>query len=269
MADRAGAVAGGRGLRGLEHLHRARLVVHAFQVTTPKWQGRPPLRIVALGDLHVGSPHIDLAKLEEVVARANALHPDLVVLLGDYVIQGVVGGHHVEFAETARRLAALRAPHGVFAVIGNHDWWEDGDRITRLLQQGGITVLENGSAQTHGYWIAGIADNTTRHPDPVGTVFRIPAGDPVIAITHDPAVFVDMPGRVALTLAAHTHGGQIYLPFIGALITPGHAPRRWAWGHIHEGGRDLVVTAGIGTSIIPVRFNMPPEIMVVTLSAPP
>jgi uncharacterized protein len=246
-----------------------RLVVREIQVATPKWpQGRAPLRIVALGDLHVGSPFIDLARLEEIVARANALRPDVIVLLGDYIADGL-GSVRVDFAQTARRLGALRAPQGVFAVLGNHDWWDDGERITNLLQGAGITVLEEAGAYTHGTWIAGIADDTTRLPDPVATVFRIPPGDPVIAITHDPAVFVDMPERVALTLAGHTHGGQVYLPFVGALITPGRAPRRWAWGHVREHGRDLVVTAGIGTSIVPVRFNMPPEILVVTLSAAP
>jgi uncharacterized protein len=246
-----------------------RLVVHEIHVATPKWpQGRPPLRIVALGDLHVGAPFIDLARLEEIVARANALRPDAIVLLGDYVADGL-GSVHVDFAETARRLAALRAPQGVFAVLGNHDWWDDGERITRLLQAAGITVLEEQSVLTHGAWIAGIADDTTRRPDPVAAVFRVPTGDPVIVITHDPAVFVDVPDRVALTLAAHMHGGQVYLPFVGALVTPGRAPRRWAWGHIREHDRDMVVTAGIGTSIVPIRFNMTPEILVVTLSAAP
>jgi predicted MPP superfamily phosphohydrolase len=129
-------------------------------------------------------------------------------------------------------------------------------------------VLEEEAARANGYWIAGIADEGTRAPNPVLTVFRIPPGDPVIAIAHDPAVFFDMPDRVALTLAAHLHGGQIYLPFIGALRTPGRAPRAWAYGRTVDHGRDLVVTSGIGTSIIPVRFNMPPEILVVTLSAP-
>jgi hypothetical protein len=116
------------------------------------------------------------------------------------------------------------------------------------------------------YWIAGLADATTRLPDPAGTVGRIAPPAPVIAIAHDPAVFAEMPDRVVLTLAAHTHGGQVYLPLVGALVTPSRAPRRWAYGHIREDGRNLVVTGGIGTSILPLRFNMPPEILLVTLS---
>jgi hypothetical protein len=249
------------------------LVVHEIAVTTWKWPvAHPPLRIVAIGDLHLGAPFIDLDKVDAIVAQANALQPDVVVLLGDYVAHGVIGGRRMDFAAAVPVLARLRARDGVFAVLGNHDWWEDGVRFETLLRQAGITVLEETAARIEGaapYWIVGLGDDTTRAPDPVAAVARIPLPDPVIAIAHDPAVFAAMPDRVALTLAAHTHGGQVYLPFVGALVTPGRAPRAWAYGHVVDGGRDMVVTAGIGTSILPIRFNMPPEILVVTLSSAP
>lgn len=246
------------------------LVVHEVSVATWRWpEGQPPLRIVALADLHLGAPFIDRAKIETIVAQVNALRPDVIVLLGDYVAHGAIGVRRIDFAEAVPALSGLRARDGVFAVLGNHDRWESGPRIGMLLRQAGVTVLEEDAAQVAGpapYWIAGIGDDTTRQPDPLGTVARIPTPDPVIAITHDPAVFADMPDRVALTLAGHTHGGQVYLPFVGALITPGRAPGSWAYGHTVDGGRDMVVTAGIGTSILPIRFNMPPEILLVTLS---
>lgn len=242
-------------------------------IASERWPaGRPPLRIAVLGDLHVGAPHMDLAALDRVVARVNALGPDLVVLLGDYVIHGVPFGRFVEPAATARSLAALEARHGVFAVLGNHDWWYDGLAIRRVLEDAGIVVLDNQARAVDlpagRLWLAGLADDTTRRPDAAGTLEAIPQSEPVIVLAHDPVVFFDVPPRAAVTLAAHMHGGQVYLPLIGALITPGRAPRRFAYGHIREAGKQLYVTAGLGTSILPVRFNMPPEIALVTLTAP-
>ena len=246
------------------------LRVTEMTVETAKWPAeRESLRIAALGDLHTGAPHIDREKLEDAVAAINRLEPEIVVLLGDYVIQGVLFGEFIDPAVTAEILAGLRPKYGSYAVLGNHDWWYDGVAIGRLLEEAGIAVLENEAARVDSpagaFWIAGIADDMTRSPDPRGTFTQIPAGEAVIAITHDPAVFPDVPIRTALTLAGHTHGGQVYLPLYGAPIVPGSAPRRYAYGHIRENGKDLYVTAGLGTSILPLRFNMPPEIALITL----
>ncbi len=242
-------------------------------IATERWPaGETPLRIAVLGDLHVGAPHIDLAKLDEVVAQVNAQRPDLVVLLGDYVIHGVPFGRFVEPAATARSLAALRSRHGTFAVLGNHDWWYDGPGIRRAFEAQGIVVLDDEvralDLSDGRLWLAGLSDDTTRQPDARGTLRAVPEDEPVIVLAHDPVVFFDVPPRAVVTLAAHMHGGQVYLPWVGALITPGRAPRRFAHGHIREGGKHLYVTAGLGTSILPLRFNMPPEIVILTLSAP-
>ena len=247
------------------------VVTREVRIETAGWQeGRATLRVAVLGDLHVGAPHWGIEALDDVVARVNALEPDVVVLLGDYVIHGVLFGNFVEPSATARSLSSLTPRYGVVAVLGNHDWWYDGPGIRAALESAGIVVLENQShaiATPEGrVWFAGIADDMTRSPDPVATVAAVPEGEPVIAIAHDPVVVFDMPDRVAVTLAAHMHGGQVYLPVIGALITPGRGPRRLAYGHIREDGKDLYVTSGLGTSIIPVRFNMPPEIVLVTLA---
>ncbi len=174
----------------------------------------------------------------------------------------------------AAHLQGLRAKHGVFAVLGNHDWYRrGGERVWRALESVGIRVLENRATPLPGsggrIWLAGIADDTTRHPDPQGTFRDIPEGAAVVAMTHDPAVFPDIPDRAALTLAGHTHGGQVAVPFWGALFIPGRSPLRYAYGHVAENGKDLYVTSGIGTTGLPVRFNAPPEIVVLTLGAPP
>ncbi len=246
------------------------LVERRATVQSNGWPSRmKPLRIAMVSDLHVGSPHIDLPMIDDMVARINAMDADIVVLLGDFVIHEVLLGEFVAPAEFAPRLAPLRAKYGVYAVLGNHDWWYDGREIRLALERAGITVLENEAVPVERpggrFWIAGIADDVTRAPDPVGTISPIPDGEPVIVMAHNPAVFFDTPNRVAVTLAGHTHGGQIYLPWIGAIVTPGRAPRRYDYGHIREFGRDLFITAGIGTSILPVRLNMPPEIVLLTV----
>jgi len=250
------------------------LTVRTVEVVSPLWPGgRPPLRIAVIGDLHSGAPHTGLDKINEVVDRINALKPDLILLLGDYVIHGVVWGRFVSPERTADRLKRLRARHGVFAVLGNHDWWLDGPRVEKALTQAGIPVLENQALPVDlpsgRVWLAGIADDTTRDPQPARTLARLPSGEPVIVFTHDPAIFPDVPARAVLTLASHTHGGQVFLPWVGALISPGRAPLRHAYGLIRELGKTMYVTSGIGTSILPIRFNMPPEIALIRLTSKP
>jgi predicted MPP superfamily phosphohydrolase len=250
------------------------LLVRHVTIETAKWPAAlPPLRIVALADIHAGAPHVDEAKLDRIVAEVNAQNPDVVLLLGDYVIQHVLFGTPMPPDTIASHLAGLRAKHGVFAVLGNHDWYDGGKRVWRALENVGIRVLENSAVPLPGsedrIWLAGIADDSTRHPHPAGTFRPIPEGAAVVALTHDPAIFPDIPARAALTVAGHTHGGQVSIPFWGALFIPGRSPLRYAYGHIAENANDLYVTSGIGTTALPVRFNAPPEIVVITLRAPP
>jgi len=157
-------------------------------------------------------------------------------------------------------------------VLGNHDWWFDGERIAAALRAQSITVLENDAAELvvdgQDLWLAGIADEMTRLPDAELALARVPVGATVLALTHNPDVFPELPARIALTVAGHTHGGQVALPFFGRLVVPSHFGTRYAAGLIIEGTRRLFVTSGIGTSIYPVRFRVPPEIAVLTLAPP-
>lgn len=250
------------------------LRVRQVSIETAKWPSAlTPLRLVAVADIHAGAPFIDEAKLDRLVAEVNAQDPDIVVLLGDYVIQTVLFGTPMPPETIAGHLAGLRAKHGVYAVLGNHDWYgRGGERVWRALEAAGMRVLENRAAPVPGtndrVWLAGIADDTMRHPDPPGAFRSIPADAAVVAFTHDPAVFPDIPDRAALTLAGHTHGGQVAIPFWGAVFVPGRSPLRYAYGHVVENGKDLYVTSGVGTSMLPVRFDAPPEIVVITLGAP-
>jgi uncharacterized protein len=247
-----------------------RLVVRETRVLSARWPAdRPPLRIAVLTDLHVGSFRNGLQRLDEIVARTNAARPDLVVLLGDYVIHGVMFGRFVPPEATAARLAGLRAPYGVVAVLGNHDWWLDGPRIRRDLERAGIRVLENDATSLgegpRRFWVAGLADLWTRTVSIPRALSGVPAGEPVILLTHSPDVFPDVPPRVALTLAGHTHGGQVALPIVGRPIVPSRYGQRYAYGLVVEDFRPLFVSPGIGTSLLPVRFRVPPEISMVTL----
>jgi predicted MPP superfamily phosphohydrolase len=251
-------------------LEPASLSVHRETVHIPKWhREHRGLRIAVLTDLHVGAPHTGLDKLKTVVARTNEERPDLIVILGDLVIQNVVGGSFVAPELIAEALKDLRAPLGVAAVLGNHDWWLNGERVTAALQRAGVRVLENEAVRMErdgqAFWVVGIADLWTRRPDIAGSLRQTDETNPVILITHNPDIFPDVPARVSLTLAGHTHGGQVNLPVIGRPVVPSNFGQRYAFGHVVEEGRHLFVSGGIGTSIIPVRFRVPPEVVLLTL----
>lgn len=248
------------------------LTVQEAKIETANWPAdRKPVRVLLISDVHAGAPHINLDYIDDVVTRSNSLRPDLILLLGDYVINQVVGGDFIAPETTFTRLAGLKARYGVVAVLGNQDWWFDGGRVRRALENEGITVLENQALRLEtsdgAFWLAGIADDMTRRPDVSGTMAQITDDAPVFLVAHNTAVFFEASERVAVTFAGHSHGGQVYIPWLGAIVVPSRSPLRWAYGHIHESGNDMYVTSGIGTSILPIRINMPPEIAIVTVAA--
>ena len=249
-----------------------RLRIRPASFTTRLWPATmDPIRIAVISDLHVGAPHINLAKVDQIVKRINLLQPDIVVLLGDYVIRNVPFGKFVEPHLIMERLSRLKARFGVLSVLGNHDWWYDGEAVRQALEQAGIPVLENQSVcietDNGRFWVAGLADRTTRQPDIDGTLAEIPDDDPVIMLSHDPAVFSEIPARVPLTLAGHTHGGQVRL---GDLSPPLHSHGH-TYDHLNgwtrDGTKAMFVGAGIGTSVMPMRFNVPPEVPIITLQS--
>ncbi len=249
-----------------------RLTVKATTIAIPNWPaGFAHLKVVALSDLHVGAPHITLDKVREVVRRTNEQQPDLIVLLGDYVIQDVIGGTFIEPAVFVEILKELKAPHGVYAVLGNHDWWLGGERVTRAFERVGIRVLTNEAVQIerngNRLWLAGLGDFFSRKNDVEKTLRSITSADPIVALTHTPDIFLKLPPSFILTLAGHTHGGQVNLPWLGRRVVPSDYGEKYAIGWVEEGERRLFVTTGIGTSILPVRFRVPPEISVLTIVA--
>jgi predicted MPP superfamily phosphohydrolase len=157
----------------------------------------------------------------------------------------------------------------VWAVLGNHDWWLDARRVRRALESVRISVLEDAAVPVRRgschFWLAGIGDFWEGRHDIARALESVPDAAPVIAFTHNPDIFPDIPPRVSLTIAGHTHGGQVYVPLIGRPIVPSRYGQRYAIGHIVEGNRHLFVSSGLGTSIMPVRFLVPPEISLIGL----
>jgi predicted MPP superfamily phosphohydrolase len=229
------------------------------------------LRIAAISDLHGGAPFIDAAKIDAVVAITNAAKPDLIVLNGDYVITHVLGGQHMPIETIAAHLRPLSAPLGVYAVIGNHDRWQDEFHITAALQLVGINVLENAHVQIATprgvLYLAGIGDFYTHASNPPQALAGIPKNARALCITHSPDVFPGEPRICALTIAGHTHGGQVLLPFIGrpAVNFISDHGQDYASGITRDGGKVLFVSSGIGTSGLPVRFGVPPEVSFLTV----
>jgi len=249
-----------------------RLVVRPADVPLPRlpraWDG---LRIAAISDIHAGSPHVGYAQLEHLVSTTNEQRPDIVVLLGDYVCRRTPQEGVEKPENVASMLAGLHAPLGVVAVLGNHDWWLDGERMRRAFEDAGLRVLDNEALRLERggspLWLVGIADALTRIPRVDWALRSVPAGDAVVLLTHNPDLFDhDVPDRVMLTLAGHTHGGQVRLPFVGAPIVPSAFGQRYAEGLVVEGKRTLFVTPGIGTSVLPIRLGVPPEISLLTLT---
>jgi predicted MPP superfamily phosphohydrolase len=247
--------------------HEARLdpVVRRATVHLPDWpSGKAPLRVLLLGDIHMGSAAMDAARLERIVDQANALAPDLVLIAGDFVY----GNDPAAGARAAQQLVAplsrLRAPLGVVAVSGNHDYWAGSDSLPPALRRAGVTLLENGATVRGALAIGGLADGYTLHariPATMTALYKLPGAK--IVLTHAPDVTPYLPGKVHLVLAAHTHCGQMVVPWLGSLSRVARA--RYGCGWTRDRDRLNLVTAGIGTSILPLRLGADPDMWILTL----
>lgn len=232
--------------------------------------GPRPWRVALLADLHVGSHAGDVARLDGIVADANALAPDLVLLLGDYVNLMGFGAGRVPPDAIAPMLAGLQAPAGVFAVLGNHDLKYGRDAVAPAFAEAGIPLIDNRivvaeRGQDH-LAVLGLEDDHYGEPD-LSLFDALPKGFPALVATHDPGLFHDVPSGT-LMVAGHMHGGQIRWPGLPALVVPsGRAPRRWANGLIREDGKTLIVSAGLGVSGLPWRFGIAPELVMLELVA--
>lgn len=220
------------------------------------------LKIVLLSDLHLAPGHGK--KLQKIVAAVNQEHPDIILLGGDYV-KGHKRSTSMNAAQIAAGLGALKARYGVYAVLGNHDGWHGGPKIETEFTKQNIRVLKNEnvklSINERNIFLAGVEDFYTGTPDLTEALKGI--SGPVLLLSHSPDIFPDVPPVVDLTLAGHTHGGQVKMPFWGAILTSSIYGTKYAEGFITDGGKKMIVTKGIGTSLLPLRFNCRPEIAVI------
>ena len=265
--------------------------VTRYDLKLRRWPDDLPLTIAAIADVHACKPWMDVERIHSIVRQTNELKPDLIVLLGDYVagMRNYRTGE-VHSDEWSKALAGLKAPLGVHAILGNHEWWDDraaqtnghGPTFGRLaFERAGIPVYENDvvrlSKSGRTFWLAGLGDQLAFWPsrrrfpdrrigvdDLDGTLRKVPDGDPIILLAHEPDIMPRVPERVSLVLSGHTHGGQVRL-FGWSPVVPSRYGNRYAYGHVRE-QCDLIVSGGLGCSIAPVRFGVPPEIVLVSIT---
>jgi uncharacterized protein len=300
MKSLIAASAIGAGLGAFSVASLWRLNVTRYPLSPPHWPNDLKLKLAIIADLHVCDPWMGVERVRQIVARTNALDADAILLLGDYVAGyrlKRIFARGIEHSQWAEALADLKAPLGVHAVLGNHDWWED--RATQVRRAGpvqagqalkavGIPVYENQSVRLvkngQPFWLAGLGDQWAFWPkeenyesfvrggrvdydgihDLPGTLQQVTDDAPVILMAHEPDIFPNVPDRVALTLSGHTHGGQVRIAGYSPAV-PSKFGSRYIYGHIVEDNRHLIVSGGLGCSTLPIRFGSPPEIVIVEL----
>ncbi len=263
-----------------------RLSVTPYSLTPPNWPQGLRLRIAVIADVHACEPFMSAERVRAICERTNSLQPDVTVLLGDYN-----GGHNMasgpvmpdQFGEA---VSVLRAPLGVYAILGNHDWWHGplpnmrGDEtkaIRSALKYAGIRLMENDALRltkdSKDFWLLGLGDQMVwrvrrgvfRGLDDLDRALRaVKDTAPAILLAHEPFIFDRVPERVALTLCGHTHGGQVHLPLLGSPVGEHRFGHR-VYGHVVEEDRHMIISSGLGTSIVPVRLGRPPEICIIDL----
>ena len=267
-----------------------RLVVNQSTIKIKGWNPAfDGLKIAMIGDVHGGSNYVTEEKLRHVVATTNEQNPDLVVLLGDYVTQarGISAyrqrGLRMPMETVAASLSGIKATYGVFAVLGNHDGWYGDEKVAAVLTDVGYKVLQNEvaiiSKDGQHLRLLGFKDHLELDKTWVETsndakALLQPTGEgDIIALEHSPDIMPIITGDLSISkdlkliLAAHTHGGQIWLPILGRPGIPSNFGQKYAYGHIKENGVDMFVTSGIGLSVLPIRFMVPPEIAVLTIKS--
>lgn len=261
-----------------------------YRFTPPNWSRAPALRVAILSDIHACRPWMPPERIRAIVDQTNAMQPDITLLLGDYVHGTNLIRQDVTPAEWGAELARLEAPLGVHAILGNHDWWADRDAqiagggmpaAGHALQQAGVRLYQNDAMRIEkdgrAFWLAGTDSalalvpgrrygrTSMRSLADLDTALAPVANDEaVILMAHEPDLFARTPRRVSLTLSGHTHGGQVNL-FGWRPQTASHYGQKYVYGHVVEDGRHLVVSGGLGVSMLPIRFCQPPEIVMLEL----
>ena len=243
-------------------------LIRTATVKVPDWpEGEPPLKVLLISDVHVAGPDMPPERLRRIVAQLNKLNPDLVLIAGDLVSEKGVATHIYSPREIIEPLAGLKSRFGTVVTLGNHDHWFKSAPLVAELTRHKIPVVIN-SAIERGPVIVGAVDDVHIGLHDIPTTFaimdRLPA-KPRILLAHSPDVVPEMPSPVSAVFAGHTHCGQIAFPFFGALTYVSQYGDRFACGDINDKGQRVFVSAGLGTSVLPLRYNAPPDAWLVTL----
>lgn len=232
-----------------------------YTVELADWPaGAPPLRIVQLSDIHGSRVDMPPSRIAAIVDQVNALHPDMIVLTGDYCCGKHLDNRMLPVPKIVAPLAQLRARLGVFAVLGNHDTKAHSIPafaaagvpllIDRWVDAGPVVIAGVDDATNFANWHVGVRDFGA----------TLPGGKPIILIAHEPDYFQRLPDNIALLIAGHTHGGQIMLPLFGTRRLGAFADAHLR-GQFVEHGQTMIVSSGLGSSILPMRIGVPPEIV--------
>ena len=259
-----------------------RFVVVEETIAVPHWDSQlNGFKVVAISDIHTGSNYAPVERLRLVVEKANEQNADVIVLLGDYVSESSRGRRRdipegadgtdlkIPANEIADALQGFQARYGTYAIIGNHDWYHNEQKIHRELERVGINVLNNEIAEItvgdRSVRLWGLEDLWKNRRVPSEPFTQISEKRNVIALTHNPDSLLSAPAGFSIMFAGHSHGGQINFPIFGP-FSPFNDPR-FMDGHAEVDGKHVYVTSGVGTSVIPFRWRVPPEIAVVTLNS--
>ena len=242
-------------------------VVRTTSLAMPEWPaGAPAVRVALLSDIHVAGPDMPPGRLARVVRQVNALRPDIVLFAGDFVSDKRPATRHFGAAEAIAPLSRLKPRLGAFAVLGNHDHWRNRVEIAGALQEARVKLLDNDAVSVGPLRLGGVDDAFTGRADVAATVARMRSGAGArLMLSHSPDVAPRLPADITLLLAGHTHCGQIRLPVIGAFAYMSDYGDRYACGLVREGPRRAIVSAGIGTSVIPLRLGAVPDLWLIRL----
>jgi predicted MPP superfamily phosphohydrolase len=250
--------------------NRPRIV--RLEIALRRWPARlEGFTVALLSDFHY-DPHFSVHPLRSAIGLVNGLRPELIVLAGDFVSVPLFGdpAPAASAAEPCSQLLRqMQAPHGLWAVMGNHDAFTDPDRVTSALRAAGIQVLSNQALPIERdgarFWLGGVDDVLGKTADLDATLHHVPADEATVLLAHEPD-YADHVARypVDLQLSGHSHGGQVRLPLLPPLFLPELA-RKYIWGLYKIGGLTLYTNPGLGTVGVPVRWNCPPEITLLTL----
>ncbi len=222
-------------------------------------------KIVQLSDIH-HSPYLSLEQLEEAVEETNKLDADVVVLTGDYIT------HTSKYIDPcAECLGKLKAKHGIFAVLGNHDIWVGEQAVVDAFKRNNIEVLTNVNTAIYiagrFIYICGLGDTTTRHHDLVAALKGTRQRDARVLLSHNPNIIKEAShAEIDLVLSGHTHGGQFHLPVVGAPIAFNRHGKKYTRGLAQMKQTQIYVNRGLGTIFLPIRYQCPPEISLLTLA---